>query len=147
MTDCNTDTLTFSSLGRRNVVADFRGGSLTSDAGALLLRPAHRQLGLTDAITACIPDPRHPFFICHQQRHRLAQRLYAIALGYEDLNDPAGLRVDPLMQAATGRSVDPKLPLASTSTLHRPTAMGLRELFATVLGRLMATPAGVLASG
>ena len=119
MIDCNRTVLTFSSLGRRKVVADFRGGSLTSDAGALLLREADRQLGLTAAINACIPDPRHPFFICHQQHHMLAQRMYGIALGYEDLNDHAALRVDPLLQAATERGVDPELPLASTSTLHR----------------------------
>src|SRR5665647_3396073 len=92
MTDCNTDTLTFSSLGRRNVVADFRGGSLTSDAGPLLLRAADRQLGHTDAINALIPDPRHPFFVGHQQRHMLAPLLDAIARGDGDLNDQAGLR-------------------------------------------------------
>ena len=119
MTDCNRTPLTFSSLGRKQVVADFRGGALTSDAGVLLLRQADRQLGLTDALNALLPDPRHPFYICHQQRHMLAQRIYAIALGYEDLNDHAGLRMDPLMQVATERGIDPESPLASTSTLHR----------------------------
>lgn len=119
MTDRNAATVVFSSLGRRQVVADFRGGTLTSDAGALLLREADRHLGLIDALHRAIPDPRHPFFTVHQQRHMLAQRIFALALGYEDLNDHTGLRVDPVLQAATGRGVNPKAPLASTSTLCR----------------------------
>jgi len=119
MTDRNPDTVLFSSLQRRQVVADFRGGTLTSDAGALLLREADRRLGLIDALHRAIPDPRHPFFTVHQQRHMLAQRIFGLALGYEDLNDHAALRVDPVLQAATERGVDPKLLLASTSTLCR----------------------------
>ena len=58
MTDCNASTLEFSSLKRQKVVADFAGGQITSDAGALLLREADRRVGLVDAINAVIHDPR-----------------------------------------------------------------------------------------
>ena len=75
MTDCTTEPLTFSRLKRQNIQADFRGGRLTSDGGAVLLREVDRSLGLIDAINACIRDPRHPFFITHTQRTLLAQRI------------------------------------------------------------------------
>ncbi len=119
MTECNATTLEFSSLKRQKVVADFAGGQITSDAGALLLREADRRVGLVDAINAVIHDPRNPVYTIHQQRDMLAQRIFGIALGYEDLNDHAELRVDPLMQVATERGVDSEMPMASTSTLHR----------------------------
>jgi hypothetical protein len=119
MTDCNRDPIVFSSLGRKEVVADFNGGSITSDGGALLLREVDRHLGLIDRLDAALPDPRDPARVTHDQRHLLAQRILAIALGYEDLNDHQRLRDDPLMQAVTGRGVDPGQPLAGPSTLCR----------------------------
>ena len=119
MTQCNTTRLEFSSLGRKKVTADFDGGNLTSDAGALILREAERYTGLIEAVNEAIPDPRNPSLTAHQQKHMLAQRIFGIALGYEDLNDHADLRVDPLMQVATERGIDEKFPMASTSTLHR----------------------------
>jgi hypothetical protein len=119
MTECNSKPIRFSSLGRRSVEAKFDGGNLTSDAGALLLREADRRLGLTAALDAVIPDPRHPFYIVHEQRTMLRQRIYAIALGNEDLNDHQDLRHDPLMQLATERGIKDDLPLASPSTLCR----------------------------
>jgi hypothetical protein len=119
MTDCTTEPLLFSSLKRQNVQADFRGGRLTSDGGALLLREADRSLGLIDAIDACIFDPRNPFVIAHTQRTLLAQRIFGIALGYEDLNDHQSLREDPLFQVLSGRGVRVDLPLASPPTLCR----------------------------
>ncbi len=64
MTDCTTNQLVFSSLGRRKIQADFKGGRLTSYAGALSLREADKRLGLIDAINNCVPDPRHPREIC-----------------------------------------------------------------------------------
>ena len=67
MTDCNPQPLRFSSLGRKAVVADFRGGRLTTDAGALLLREVADRLGLFDALDAAIPDPRHPVLIVHDR--------------------------------------------------------------------------------
>src|SRR5436190_20742158 len=106
MTHCNRDSLDFSSLGSKTVVADFQGGRLTTDAGALLLREVADRLGLFDALDAAIPDPRHPVFIVHDQKAMIAQRVIAIALGYEDLNDHQSLRVDPALQLAAGRPPD-----------------------------------------
>src|SRR5215469_6632986 len=83
MTDCNRQPLTFSSLGPKAVVADFLGGRLTSDAGALLLRETGEATGLFRALDEVIPDPRDPALITHDQRTLLAQRIIAIALGYE----------------------------------------------------------------
>lgn len=97
MTDCTQKTLPFSSLGRKKIQADFNGGTLTSDAGVLILREVDKQLNLIDALTACLPDPRHPSLIHHAQREMLAQRIFSIALGYEDLNDHATLRHDPAL--------------------------------------------------
>jgi hypothetical protein len=119
MTDCTTEPLLFASLKRQSIQADFRGGRLTSDGGALLLREADRSLGLIDAIDACIDDPRNPFFIAHSQRTLLAQRIFGIAQGYEDLNDHQSLREDPLFQVVCDRGVRADLPLASPPTLCR----------------------------
>ncbi len=119
MTQCNRTSLEFSSLGRKKIVADFDGGDLTSDAGMLLLREAERQVGLIQAIDQAIPDPRNPIYVQHQQKHMLTQRIFAMALGHEDLNDHQELRVDPLMQLATERGIDPETPMASIATLHR----------------------------
>src|SRR3954453_15365845 len=99
MTQRNTEALSFSSLGSRRLEADFSGGDLTTDAGALLLREADRRLGLLDALNAVLPDPRHPVLITHPQRALLAQRILGLACGYEDLNDHDTLRHDPLWQA------------------------------------------------
>ena len=98
MTECNPTPLTFSSLGCRRLHADFSGGALTTDAGMLLLRQADKRLGLLDALDRCSPDPRDPDSITHPQRALLAQRILAIAAGYEDLNDHQHLRHDPLWQ-------------------------------------------------
>ena len=75
MTHCNRQPMLFSNLGRRRIQADFAGGTLTSDAGALLLRQADRRIGLIDAIDQAIPDPRDPDLIEHTQRSMLAQRI------------------------------------------------------------------------
>lgn len=119
MTDCTTNQLVFSSLGRKKIQADFKGGQLTSDAGALLLREVDKRLGLVDAINNCIPDPRNPFYTVHAQRTMLAQRILGIALGYEDLNDHQSLREDPLFQILSERGIKEDLPLASPPTLCR----------------------------
>jgi hypothetical protein len=136
MTHCNARPSPFSSLGRRKIHADFKGGRLTSDAGVILLREVDRRIGLIDAINACIPDPRDPDLIIHEQRTLLAQRILGIAMGYEDLNDHAGLRQDPLLQVVTERGIDPEQPLASGPTLcrlenriSRQTLARLAELF------------------
>jgi Transposase DDE domain group 1 len=119
MTDCNLEPLSFSSLGRKAVVADFRGGRLTSDAGTLLLREVADGIGLFDALNAAIPDPRHPVYIVHEQKAMLAQRVIAIALGYEDLNDHQTLRADPALQLAAGKAPEEEMMLASPPTICR----------------------------
>jgi hypothetical protein len=120
MTQRNRNSIALTSTRRRKLVAEFSGGSITSDAGLLLLREADRQIGLLDAVNAAIPDPRNPFFITHPQRTLLAQRLFGIACGYEDLNDHHRLRDDPLWQAATDHpGPDDASTLASPPTLCR----------------------------
>jgi hypothetical protein len=120
MTQCNRTPLPFSRAKKRNIEADFSGGVITSDAGVLLLREADRQIGLLDALDAAIPDPRHPLFIAHPQRTLLAQRVFGIACGYEDLNDHQRLREDPLWQAVADHPGPDAAPeLASPPTLCR----------------------------
>ena len=119
MTDCKGPALGFSSVGTKQVVADFQGGRLTTDAGALLLRQVERPLGLFRALDAAIPDPRQPELITHDQRDMLARRVVGLALGYEDLNDHQAMRDDPALHLAAGRPPDHGTPLASPPTLCR----------------------------
>ncbi len=94
MTECTSKSMSFSSAGRREVVADFLGSRLTSDPGVLLLREIDQKIGLLDAINAAIPDPHDPRMTVHRQRTMLTQRIFSIALGYEDLNDQQTMRTD-----------------------------------------------------
>jgi len=119
VTECNRKSLSFSRLRRQKITANFNGGRLTSDAGALLLREADRQLGLTADLAECIADPRDPAKITHDLKTLLRQRIFGIALGYEDLNDHATLRDDPLFAILTEQRPDPDAPLGSPSTLCR----------------------------
>ena len=120
MTECTTTPFPFSRAKRRTLQADFSGGVLTSDAGALLLREADRRLGLLDALDRALPDPRDPDLIAHPQRCLLAQRIFGIACGYEDLNDHQRLRDDPLWQTAVDHPGPDDAPqLASPPTLCR----------------------------
>lgn len=119
MTECTTTTVDFTPLGRRQVIADFLGGRLTSDAGALLLREVDRRIHLLDAVNESIPDPRDPRYTVHDQRAMLAQRIISLALGYEDLNDQQTMRLDPALQTVAGCSPEAEEPLASPSTLCR----------------------------
>jgi hypothetical protein len=97
------------------IEADFSGGDLSSDGGLLLLRQVDRHLGLSRMAAAVIPDPRDPERIRHGLRDLLAQRLYGLCCGYEDLNDHKALRGDVLMQTAVGRDQT----LASAPTFSR----------------------------
>ena len=124
LTDCNVQPIAFTPLGRRQLVAEFDGGRITSDAGALLLREAAGRSRLFERMAACLPDPREPSMVEHDQQTMLAQRVLGIACGWEDLNDHHGLRDDPLMQVASGRvasdrGADERRPLASPATLCR----------------------------
>jgi len=123
MTNCTTQPLLFASADRRQVVADFQGGDLTSDGGLPLLREVDRKIGLIDALDAAIYDPRFQPLVVHDQRTILAQRIFALAAGYEDLNDHQTLRNDTLLQTLTDRQlkVGQKQgdPLSSPPTLCR----------------------------
>jgi hypothetical protein len=103
MPKCTQDKVDFGRFGRRVIEADFSGGDLSSDGGLLLLRQVDSHLGLSWAAAAAIPDPRDPARIAHPLRDLLAQRLYGLCCGYEDLNDHKALRGDLLMQTAVGR--------------------------------------------
>ncbi len=105
-TDCKDQPLLFQDLGARQVVADFSGGILSSDGGLLLLRQVDRGLGVSAALAGCFRDERDPRWVDHSVQQLLAQRLYALALGYEDLNDHARLRRDPLLAVACEK-IDP----------------------------------------
>ena len=101
-TDCNHQPLLFQALGARQVVADFSGGYLSSDGGALLLRQIDRGLGLTRTLAQAFTDRRDPRYCDHTMPQLLTQRVHGLALGYEDLNDHDELRRDPLVAAAVG---------------------------------------------
>lgn len=123
MAKCNQQPLLFSSLPQKKIVADFNGGDITTDGGLPLIREVDRRIGLIDSLDNAINDPRCPWLIEHDQRTILAQRIFAIVAGYEDLNDHQTLRNDTLMQAITDRclKVGQKEhdPLSSPPTLCR----------------------------
>lgn len=96
MTDCSSSSMRFQGLGRREVVADFSGGTLTSDGGALLLREVDARLDLLSRFAGCFTDHRDPEHIEHTVKSLVARRVYGLALSYEDLNDHDSLRSDPL---------------------------------------------------
>ena len=111
----STQTVEFSNFGRRVVEGRFDGGSMTSDGGVMLLNETDRKLGLTQAAARCIPDPRNPLLITHAVRDMLRQRVYGLALGWEDLSDHGALRLDVAMQTAVGVERE----VASAPTLCR----------------------------
>ena len=115
MPKCTKDRIDFGRFGRRIIEADFGGEDLSSDGGLLLLRQVDQHLGLSRAAAAAIPDARDPERIRHGLRDLLAQRLYGLCCGYEDLNDHKALRGDVLMQTAVGRDE----ALASAPTFSR----------------------------
>lgn len=117
-TECTTQALRFQEIGRRAVVAQFNGGPLTSDGGALLLREVERATGVLRRFAACFRDYRDPARITHSVAALVRQRIYALALGYEDLNDHEQLRHDPLF-AVLAEAEDLAAPLAGKSTLNR----------------------------
>lgn len=121
----------FGRLGRRVVEGRFDGGSMTSDGGVMLLSAVDRKLGLIEAASRCIADPRNPLLIKHAVRDMLRQRVYGLTLGWEDLNDHAALRLDVAMQTAVG--VDREVASAPTlcrleSWADRATAVRLQQL-------------------
>src|SRR5574337_854990 len=97
MPKCTQRRIDFGRLGRRVIEADFSGGDLSSDGGVLLLRQVDRHIGLSRAAAAALPDPRDPARIVHGLRELLAQRIYGLCCGYEDLNDHQALRGEVLI--------------------------------------------------
>ena len=128
-TECKPEQLEFHALGRREVVGRFDGGRITSDGGGVLLREVDLRLGLMGRLASCFIDHRDPELIEHSVQSLLAQRIYALALGYEDLNDHDVLRADSLLALLVGktdvtgerraRERDRGCPLAGSSTLNR----------------------------
>ena len=118
-TQCTTKPLEFEGHRRRRVGAAFDGGPITSDAGLLLLRRVEQRLSLFDQVADCFTDHRDPSRIQHSLRTLIAQRIVAIALGYEDLNDHDQLRHDPLMALFSENRCGDSPPLAGKSTLNR----------------------------
>ena len=121
-TQCNPKTICAGRIGSREVVADFDGGRISSDAGALLLGSVDQMLKLTERVATCFQDGRDPELIEHSLQTLVMQRIVGIALGYEDLNDHDQLRSDPVMAALAGKLKARRRgcePLAGKSTLNR----------------------------
>jgi hypothetical protein len=121
-TECSAELFEFAPVERRVVVAGFDGGAITSDAGALLLSATDRAIGLVSRFAACFVDRRSPELIEHQVATLVGQRVFGIALGYEDLNDHDELRHDPVMAVLAGKLEARRkdcAPVAGKSTLNR----------------------------
>ena len=121
-TECSADWLGFAPVERRTVVSRFDGGRMTSDAGALLLGVTDRAIGLVERFAACFADGRSPELIEHEVKTLVGQRIFGIALGYEDLVDHDQLRHDPTLAVLAGKLAARRkdcAPLAGKSTLNR----------------------------
>jgi hypothetical protein len=121
-TECIPDSFGFEPVEGREVVAAFDAGAITSDSGALLLGATDRAIGMMDRLASCFHDERRPELIEHEVVTLVAQRVFGIALGYEDLNDHEELRHDPLMAVLAGKLKarrDDCAPVAGKSTLNR----------------------------
>ena len=102
-TQTQSETFNFGRIGRKPIVANFDGGDLGSDGGLLLLKSLDEKLALTRAAAHAVVDPRNPDLIEHPMQSLIAQRVYALCCGYEDLNDHDRLRHDSILQTALGR--------------------------------------------
>jgi hypothetical protein len=118
MTECTQSSFEFQAHFGREVIARFDGGTISSDGGALLLRETDRRLDLLPRLAGCFLDGRDQNRVEHSVREMLSQRIYGLALGYEDINDHEQLRHDPLIGLLAGRK-DAERALAGKSTLNR----------------------------
>jgi hypothetical protein len=124
MTKRITANYTFCNVGNRKVELQFAGGDITSDGGVLLLREADKRTGLMRAVSKIFPDRRDQSKVEHSIESMLKQRVYGLALGYEDLNDHNTLRKCPAFQASVGQTRE----MASAPTLCRLENSSQREL-------------------
>ena len=121
-TDCSAELFDFAPVKGRAVVAGFDGGAITSDAGGLLLGATDRAIGLVERFAQCFIDRRRPERVEHLVRTLVGQRVFGIALGYEDINDHDDLRHDPIMAVLAGKLAARRedcAPVAGKSTLNR----------------------------
>jgi len=118
MTECNQSSFGFAAWGKREIVARFDGGTISSDGGALLLRQTDQRLNLLARLAECFLDGRNQEQVEHSILEMLSQRIYGLALGYEDLNDHEQLRTDPVFGVLAGRQEGSEA-LAGKSTLNR----------------------------
>ena len=121
-TRCSATGMAFGRAGGRDLVAAFDGGLVTSESGALLLGATDQAIRLIERFASCFRDGRHPAFVTHQVRSLVGQRIFGLALGYEDLVDHDDLRHDPVLGALLGRFERDEAapaPLAGKSTLNR----------------------------
>jgi len=118
MTECKQSSFGFQDCGSREIVARFDGGTISSDGGAVLLRQTDQRLDLLPRLAQCFLDGRDQDRVQHSVREMISQRVYGLALGYEDINDHEQLRSDPLFSVLAGREELEK-PLAGKSTLNR----------------------------
>jgi hypothetical protein len=118
MTECTQTSFGFEGCGKREIVARFDGGAISSDSGAFLLRQTDKRLNLLPRLTECFLDGRSQKRVEHSILEMLSQRIYGLALGYEDLNDHEQLRNDPVFGLLAGHT-ELEQPLAGKSTLNR----------------------------
>ncbi len=118
MTECIESSFGFEACGSREIMARFDGGTISSDGGALLLRQTDRRLNLLPRLAECFLDARNQELVKHSVQEMLSQRIYGLALGYEDINDHELLRTDPLFGVLAGRE-EAGEALAGKSTLNR----------------------------
>ncbi len=121
-TECTTNLYAFGQLERRQVVADFSGGQITSDGGLILVARIDQHYRISERLAACFEDQRDRSRVQHQLQDLVAQRLYGLVQGYEDLNNHEQLRHDRMFRVAVGKleSQHPRCaPLAGKSTLNR----------------------------
>ncbi len=121
-TECSRDLFGFASVEGRRVEAGFDGGTISSDAGAVLLGATDRAVGLVERFAGCFRDGRRADLVEHQVRTLVGQRVFGLALGYEDLNDHDWLRHDPVMAVLVGKLAARRrdcAPAAGKSTLNR----------------------------
>jgi hypothetical protein len=118
MTECKQKVFSFTAHFSRRVEAGFTAGQVSSDGGALLLREVERRINLLGRLAGCFRDGRNQDLVEHKLSEMLSQRIYGLALGYEDLNDHEQLRSDPLLGLLSGKR-KLEVPLAGKSTLNR----------------------------